>query len=627
MKRLTGVDTDRLPDEKRRGISIELGFAELPDAPISFIDVPGHERLVHTMIAGASGVDGVLLAVAADDGVMPQTREHLEVCRLLGITRLVVAMTKVDLVDSETQELAQLDLTETLRSMGLEPIRLIKTSAVTGQGIEELSAALLELANQVPTRPLSARAWLAVDRMFSVKGAGTVVTGTLIRGEIVVGDTLYVAGGSSGTKAPYLREAICRNLEVHGRKVPSAQAPTRLAVNLSKIELGEVSRGDVLTKDPLLSQTRSLDVCLRTAHGGEVELADRKAVIAHLGTTRCQAKVRLMGGGLANLALERAVPAEGGVGVVLRGFRALRYSGRVLAGGRILDASPAPLPRRGQTTAWQARAKGLRFIRDGKTKEALTQLLVIAAPNSLLGADLERRLGLEPGVANELLLEASSEVEGPNETTPVSLAGGSFTTWGATRALSDRLTQLLIDFHERSPGQPGLPLQTLRALLAEGSESLLSDWVIQQATRAGLVEQKDGLCWLKEFASRAASEQRELEKRLLSLLEDAALQGAEEASLVRTLELDQAALRSQLSRLAASAKARRLGKLWFAEPALQALRGRIRQHFELRETLSVPQFKALCGVSRKQAIPLLEQLDREGSTRRRGDDRVRGQRL
>ncbi len=231
IRALTGTDTDRLPDEKRRGISIELGFAELPDAGISFIDVPGHKKLVHAMIAGVGGVDGVLLCVAADDGVMPQTREHLHICKLLDIRRAVVALTKADLVDDEMLELAEADARSTLEELGIEAIGVVRTAVTDGRGLPELGALLGQLSAATPPRGASQRAWLPVDRVFSVKGAGTVATGTLTRGSLTLGAPVFVA------TARGVRESACRGLEVHGRSVGAATAPCRAAVNLARLEV------------------------------------------------------------------------------------------------------------------------------------------------------------------------------------------------------------------------------------------------------------------------------------------------------------------------------------------------------------------------------------------------------
>src|SRR5579871_5943885 len=251
---LTGVDTDRLPEEKKRGITIELGFAPWTidaETRVSIIDVPGHRRLVHTMIAGASGIDLVLLVVAADEGVMPQTREHLAACELLGIKRAVVAITKIDRAERELAELAAEEIKGALEGRFENEVVLV--SAKTGEGLDALRATVRKALDKVAPRAESPRAQLSIDRTFSVKGAGSVVTGTLVRGKLAVGDAIHVARPSGAIASSV------RGLHVHDASVTLAEAPTRLAVNVAGLGLEELSRGDVVTTDKDVAATSAFD--------------------------------------------------------------------------------------------------------------------------------------------------------------------------------------------------------------------------------------------------------------------------------------------------------------------------------------------------------------------------------
>lgn len=616
MRLLTGTDTDRLPEEKRRGISIELGFAELPAHGISFIDVPGHKKLVHAMIAGVGGVDGALLVVAADDGVMPQTREHLWVCALLGIERIVVALSKVDLVDDETLELAEADVRATLESLGLSALDVVPTSALTGRGLPELERALVRLARGVDARADSTRLWLPIDRVFSVKGAGTVVTGTLTRGHVSIGDTLYVAGQGG------VVEGSCRSLEVHGRVQERAEAPTRVAINLARVELARVHRGDVVSKDPGLPCTRRMDVSLRVLPDRERELSERSSVVVHAGTARRTGRVVRLGDGAAHVALDIPLPAEGGVGLILRGFRSTRDHGAVLAGGRIIDAGASAPPRRRDGATRERRAALIEAAAQGDFGAALGRLLELSAPRPIAAGEVERRFGLEPGTVARLLV--GKKRRGPSDT--IALPGGElFTTARAVERAMAELERELAAHHAAHPHEPAVSRETLRSRLGARTGRELADFVLQRALASERLRQVDAAgVALPAFADAHAPQARQAASSLLALLDEVGLEGVSETAIVARTGGKPEVVRSALQQLASAGSARRLGGLWFAEAHLERLRSSVREHLSAHASLSVPVFKELAGVSRKQAIPLLEQLDREGTTRRQGDLRVLG---
>ena len=343
VRALTGTDTDRLPEEKRRGITIELGFAQWDlDETLhaSVIDVPGHRRLVHTMIAGAVGMELVLLVVAADEGVMPQTREHVAACELLGLSRAVVAITKLDRVDRELGVLAGDEVKELLGERWQSEVVLC--SARTGVGIDGLRDAGRGALRALPPRPEAPRSRLSVDRVFSVRGSGTVVTGTLVEGKIALAQPLFVLG-AEGRK-----ETTARTLHVHGADLQTAEAPTRLALNLGGLSKEDVARGDVVTDDGAVEATRLLDVALRA--DGRVKHG--MSVTAYVGTARSAARLDLMGVGsegagqledgrlLARIRLHEPIVAFGGDRYVLRGADIAGPAGAVLGGGVVLDARP-----------------------------------------------------------------------------------------------------------------------------------------------------------------------------------------------------------------------------------------------------------------------------------------------
>ena len=613
IRALTGTDTDRLPEEKRRGISIELGFAELAGAGISFIDVPGHERLVHTMIAGVGGVDALLLVVAADDGVMPQTREHLAVCSVLDLRRVVVALTKCDLADAETLDLAEAEIRDELARFGLEPVGVVRTSTQTGAGVAELERFLRALAAEAPARAPSARAWLSVDRLFSLQGVGTVVTGTLTRGGLREGDVVYLA-----TEAGVL-ETACRSLQVHGRRVTETTAPSRVAINVARLSLDAIARGDVITKDPELIVSRRFDMSVRWLSGVGPP-ARNATLVAHLGTTRAAARVRQLGQEIAHVVLDRALPCEGGLGVVLRGTAAQREFGRVIGGGRVLDARALRLPRRRDARAWELRGVALNALARGDVAEGLLGILRFRAPWPVVEADVERRLGLEPGRAGAVF--ASPRYR---ELAVALRDGRSWTTPDGVDLLLEAGVDWLRTFHAQSPLELGAPVETLRMALARIGGREAGSYAVEQAIASLRMRPIDpGLVCLAEFAENAAQSHEQAVKRVREALEAVALEGATEQEIAERTSLPLERTRAALSGLARKDEARRLSGMWFGERALAELRAAVRAYLHRHSIMSVPMFKQLFGVSRKQAIPLLEDLDHQGVTRRQGDERVLG---
>jgi selenocysteine-specific elongation factor len=613
---LTGTDTDRLPDEKRRGISIELGFAELLPHEISFVDVPGHEKLVHAMIAGVGGVDAVLCVVAADDGVMPQTREHLCICSLLGIRNVVVALTKADLVDEETLALCEEDARATLDALGFQVHAFVPTSVTTRRGIDELKNALGALARSLPPRDESQRVWLPIDRAFSIKGAGTVITGTLTRGSLSVGQRLFIANENG------LVETACKGLEVHGHSVEVARAPTRVAVNLARVEVAEVPRGSVVTNDGELPVSRRIDIAFRRVPGPERPLKERSPVQVYAGTTRRTGRVFTLSDGIAHVTLDEPLPCQGGVGVVLRGFSSKREWGAVLGGGRVLDADAPPLPKKRNVEDRALRAEQDQAARDGAWPSAIGHALRLSTPRPLSARAFERRFGLEPGDAVKRLTAKKSTISA------LALEGGDlFTIADNVSKHVELAIAHVAEHHAKHPAEPGLQLETLRAKLGERVGRELADAAIGRAKAARRVRVDGNVVALPEFAESQGPTAERRAEGVLAALREAGLAGMSEAALRHALPDEPAdAVHATLGKLSVTGSARRLSELWFAESALAKLRVQVTDLLTRQERMSVNDFKQIAGVGRKQAIPLLEQLDREGLTRRQGDDRVLGAR-
>ena len=344
VKALTGIDADRLPEEKRRGITVDLGFAEMSvgDVHFGFVDVPGHERFVKNMLAGASGIDLVMLVIAADEGVMPQTREHFDICRLLGIKTGVVVLTKTDLVDAETLEIAKLDAAELVANSFLENAPMICVSSRTGDGIEELKKTLCKTAASLPARNDQLITRLPIDRSFSMKGFGAVVTGTLASGEITEGTELELL--PDGTKVRV------RGLQTHGKSVKIASAGQRVAVNLGGIDHSKITRGMVLSEPNILRPTQIFDAEIEVLTDAAKPLRSRQRVRVHIGTIEALARIQILNdmGEIAagakdfvQIRLEIPVVAVPGERFIVRSYSPQA----TIAGGQVIDAF-APKHRR-----------------------------------------------------------------------------------------------------------------------------------------------------------------------------------------------------------------------------------------------------------------------------------------
>ncbi len=433
VRALTGVDTDRLPEEKARGITIELGFAPLDlegGLRLGLVDVPGHEGLVRTMVAGASGIDLVLLVVAADEGVMPQTREHLAICELLGVRRGVVALTKVDLAGSELAELAAAEVAEWLAGTALAGAPIVPVSSTTGEGLEALRRALGEAArSSAPRTPRSGPPRLPIDRCFGMRGFGAVATGTLVGGVLAVGDAVEIQ--------PEGRGARVRGLQVHGRSVARALSGARCAVNLQGVELGDLARGQVVTSPGALQPTLVADLRLAWL---EVAPAATKPVSIELltGTAQRRARVAPIGApalrpgqsGFARLHVEGTpLPLLPGDRFVVRGFSRTPMGGTTLGGGVVLDVAPPPRRR-----ADPGLARDLATL---ESEGPIAGLGVRIRRAGLAGIPRDR-LRRETGLGPEALDAALSELRASGRAEPT--AGD---TWLDSAALGEHEARLL----------------------------------------------------------------------------------------------------------------------------------------------------------------------------------------
>jgi selenocysteine-specific elongation factor len=613
VRALTGIDTDRLPEEKRRGISIDLGFAHLAlpsGRQAGVVDVPGHERFIRNMVAGASGIDLVLLVVAADEGVMPQTREHLDIALLLGVTRGVVALTKADLAEPDWCELVAEEVGELLRGTPLAGAPQVPVSAVTGQGLPELLQALDRGLQDVRPRQDRGFVRLAVDRVFTVAGFGTVVTGTLTSGAVALEDRLELLPQGLAVRV--------RGLQVHGRPVERARAGQRVAINLGGVERSGVRRGDVLATPGSLEAQTLLAVRLRALPGRERGLRHGQRLHLHLGTAETVCRLTLLetdelapgAEGFGLLRLERPLAAGRGDRFILRSYSPVTTVG----GGVVLEAgrrfrrhSPADL-------------QALVLAEKGDPAELLLEALAGPVPQPLAVA--ARQAGLPPAEATALAeaLAAQGKV--------VALGGAAeaavYIAAPALEALRHRVREVLAAYHRAHPLRPGMTREELRRAALEGAEARVVAAVLARLEAEGLVHIRGERVALRDFAPSLPPALQPVAERLVAALEAAGLQPPPVAEALQSAGFAGGEEeRSEL--LAYLVEAGRLVRvdpaLYFGAQALAAAVERVRAHLRAHGTMTVAELRDLLGVTRKHAVPLAEYLDAARVTRREGDVR------
>lgn len=589
---LTGRTMDRLAEEKRRGITIDLNFAplELDDGQVAgIVDVPGHEDFVRTMVAGASGVDLALLVVAADEGVMPQTEEHLAVLEQLAIPIGIPVLTKCDLVEADWLELVSLELTERLRRSPVVFEPPVETSAVTGQGVPNLRARIAARARDLPVRSAADAFRLPVDRAFSMPGIGTVVTGTAWSGSVGIGDRVLVL--------PAGVEGRVRSIESHDRAVPRSIPGARTALGIAGVERSAIGRGDVIVTDALpWTATSALDVEISLQPSAPRPLGPRSRVRVHLGTAEVMARVHPRGAieagqrGVARLTLESPVVARGGDCFVLRSYSPVETIG----GGRVLDPMP---PRR--LAAWPER-------------------LAAETPDARLQALLERhRVGIEM-TALPLLLgvpdAAAQRLIGADRS--LRQVGAHLIPGKLLKQVAARAVRVVHEYHTREPSERGMSLETLRRSLS--APMWLVEAALQELTAGGRLRLQDGIASQPDFEPRVAGGAAEIDRVVAHL--DAAGLGPPTIAELET-QLARPQLGSLLRLAAGQGRVEAVERdRYYARAALDRFVQTLRA-IGSKGDITVGDLRERLGASRKFLIPLLEWADRTGVTMRVGDVR------
>ncbi|HXG84856.1 MAG TPA: selenocysteine-specific translation elongation factor [Pyrinomonadaceae bacterium] len=620
VKALTGVDADRLPEEKARGITIDLGFAELDlgDVHVGFVDVPGHEKFVKNMLAGASGIDVVVLVVAADAGVMPQTREHFEICRLLGIKSGLIVLTKTDAIDdAELLEFVKLDVAELVENSFLENAPVVCVSSKTGAGIDEFKESLREISQKIPARANETIARLSIDRSFSIKGFGAVVTGTLLSGEISEGDELEIL--------PACRKVRVRGLQTHGKTVKSADAGQRTAINMGGIDYAEVERGMVLAAPNVLRPTQIFDAEIEVLKTAERGLKSRRRIRVHIGTIEALARVQILGEaneiapgekGSAQMRLEIPIAAVPGERFIIRS-----YSPQItIAGGRVLDNS-AVRHRRKDVENVRKHLQNLLAAENDKAK-TIKLFLETAGERGLTFADLQARTGWR----GEILQKAIAENA---EKKAVIKADTFYIARAPFENLKAKTVTQIENYHRREPLARGILRETLREQIFSHIAPEIFKATLQSLEKENKIIPEKDFVRLASHNLEMSGEEKILRERLEKIYKAAKLEAP-------TLEnaLAEAAQNTKLTK----EHARKVFQLllnsgeivkvtedfYFTKEATDELIKNVKE-FAAQTTdrlIDVAAFKNLAGISRNYAIPLLEYFDRERITRRAGDKRL-----
>jgi selenocysteine-specific elongation factor len=596
---LTGIDPDRLREEKERGMTIDLGFAwlKLPSGrEVSIVDVPGHERFIKNMLAGVGGIDLALLVVAADEGVMPQTREHLAILDLLRVQRGVVVVTKKDLVDAELLELVVMEVKEVIEPTTLAQAPIVTVSAVTGEGLPDLVATIDHLLDSTPLKRDIGRPRLPIDRVFTMTGFGTVVTGTLIDGQLSVGQEVEIA--------PHGLRSRLRGLQTHKTKVEVVGPGRRVAANLSGVATTQLARGDVLTNPGWLVSTAAADAKVRLLPNLGHPLKHNTTVTFHSNALEVETKTRLLDkevlkpgeSGWAQFALARPVA------LVKGDLFIIRSSKDTLGGGEIVDAHPKRHRRFHDGTI-----KGLAAREKGSSEETVLAILEAKEPVAL--EELWHQSSLSRREAEEVVKSLASG----GKLVLLGDKGPQTSLFSATgwHRLADKVKQVVGDHHRRFPLRRGLPKEELRSRLGISLQSFPA--ALRQLVRDGALVEEEKAVRLPSYHVQLNKEQKTAVDAYLKALSQSPYSPSSETGIDPEL-LDYLMEQRQVVKLA--------GNVIFTASAYDEMVQRVINHIKANDKITVAEVRDLFHTSRKYALALMEHLDEQKITRRVGDERV-----
>ncbi len=612
IKTVTGIDTDRLKEEKLRGITIELGFASmvLPSGQhLGIIDVPGHEKFVKNMVAGAAGIDIVAMVIAADEGVMPQTREHMEICTLLGIKHGLVVLTKIDLVDEEWLELVTDDIRNFIHGTFLEGSSIIPLSSISGQGIPEFMSCLDNLSTMIPDRSSTGLFRLPVDRVFSMKGFGTVITGTLISGHVRSGDTIMIYPSGITSKV--------RGIQVHNQSVDIAEAGMRTAINFQGLEKTSINRGDVVSMPEALKSSYMQDVSFHFLPGNKKPFKNRTLIRIHTGTSE-------MLGFLVLLDREELSPGETSVAQLRLGspiavvkddrFVVRSYSPvRTIGGGHVLNPIPVKHKRFKPDVV-----KGLEGIVDQAPKAIIPYHVDESGYKGVSFTDLKIMTNIPEKQLNGFIQELMST----KTVVQYDKENRIFIHNNQLEGLKKKMLDYLGNYHKTNPLKAGMSKEELRSKFPARLDLKLFNLMLNQMIKNNRVVRDENLVRLESHKVSLAGDQAEIRAKILDVYKKSGLTPPYSTELSNILDVDAASIDDMLLLLMNEGLiVKTKQKLYFYADAIHKLKQKLVDFILSNEEITTSQFKDLTGVSRKYSIPLIEYFDSINTTIRVGNSR------
>ena len=601
VKALTGVNTDSLTEEQKRGMTIDIGFAFL-DENITLIDVPGHEKFVKNMMAGVSAVDVALLVVAADDGVMPQTREHFEILNLLDIPLGIVAINKIDLADKDWLELVELDIGELLQGSFMENAPILKVSAETGDGVDQLKTTLLDLCKKVPDKQDRGIFRLHVDRVFSMKGYGTVVTGTVNSGSLKIGDTVELLPGSVKSKV--------RGLQSHGEEVQQVETGDRAAINLQGVEIKQIERGSQIAEIGYLQSLNQMGVTLLLLGSAQKPITQNQRIRIHLGTQEVMARVALTDGKTlqpgddcpALLRLEQPMVAARGDKFIIRSFSPVITIG----GGEVMEVLIEE--------KWKIVKEKLQNLYESPKSDQLIHLVQEEGAKPITPEKLQYRIGISKEQINAIVEEKEELFWLTHK------QGKWLLTQNQWNELKNSIHNFLKKYHAKNPLNAGAQKEEIRQHL--NCENSILEALLQSMLDDKSISQKGELFLNPNFSITLSSEDDSLQNSILNQLDQEGFTSSTLAQLSLKTGNSKEKLMQVLNVAEQQGKLLRIdGKLMFTQKNFIILREKVNQFFSNHPEMSVSEFKELAHTSRKYAVPLLEYFDKKKITYREGNIR------
>ena len=613
IKALTGVDCDRLKEEKKRGITIELGFTSLTlpgGQRVGIVDVPGHEKFVKNMVAGAGGIDAVIMVIAADEGIMPQTREHLDICNILAIKSGIIVLSKADLVDDEWMELVKSDLLDAVEDTFLKDAPVIAVSATTGSGLDELLSAIEQLLSDIKERSQSGIMRLPVDRVFSMKGFGTVITGTLLAGKISIGDEVEILPGKIAAKI--------RGIQVHNELAQAVTAGHRTALNFQGLEKTVLGRGNVITGPGTIVDTRRIDAWLDHLPNSPRPLKNRSVARFHSGTSEIMCRIILLNrdelapgeSDFIQIFLESPAVLLPRDRYVLRSYSPVYTIG----GGNILDNLPLKHRRFSKDEI-----KKLQTLKNFDTRDAVIIFCREAGLKGLDYSHLYARCGLEMSnlfaVTDKMLTEGTIILFSKK---PRQITLPEFISEIEIEAASQ-----LKAYHSVNPLKTGLLREELRSKLPGDTNPRLFSFVVEKLLKKGVIEMSKEFLFLQGHKPELKGTQSNIKDKIYLLYKKGGKTPPTKKELIEKIKLPDREAAGILNLLVGEGLIVKLNNdIYYESKALNSLVQQITEHMKTCGELTIQGFKELTGLSRKFMIPCFEYLDRSKITMRMGDKRI-----